>query len=123
MYVMHPRMHLARKLLDDGEIGTVTGFSSSFGFAFPFTPEHRLYNRDRAGGGILDIGIYPLTAARFLLGEPASLTARRAGTHEVDAEARAQLDYGDFSAELHCAVDTELPLADLRNGLQGHNDH
>ena len=48
MYVMHPRMHLARKLLDDGEIGTVTGFSSSFGFAFPFTPEHRLYNRDRA---------------------------------------------------------------------------
>ena len=82
MYVMHPRMHLARKLLDDGEIGTVTGFSSGFGFAFPFTPEHRLYNRDRAGGGILDIGIYPLTAARFLLGEPASLAGEGAlGTH------------------------------------------
>ncbi|MEC8586150.1 MAG: aldo/keto reductase, partial [Pseudomonadota bacterium] len=120
MYVMHPRMHLARKLLDDGEIGTVTGFSSSFGFAFPFTPEHRLYNRDRAGGGILDIGIYPLTAARFLLGEPASLTgeARLAPT-KVDAEARAQLDYGDFSAELHCAVDTEIPWQICVTGSKG----
>ena len=120
MYVMHPRMHLARKLLDDGEIGTVTGFSSSFGFAFPFTPEHRLYNRDRAGGGILDIGIYPLTAARFLLGEPASLKgeARLAPT-KVDAEARAQLDYGDFSAELHCAVDTELPWQICVTGSKG----
>ena len=120
MYVMHPRMHLARKLLDDGEIGTVTGFSSGFGFAFPFTPEHRLYNRDRAGGGILDIGIYPLTAARFLLGEPASLAgeARLAPTH-VDAEARAKLDYGDFAAELHCAVDTEIPWQICVTGSKG----
>ena len=96
MYVMHPRMHLARKLLDDGEIGTVTGFSSGFGFAFPFTPNTG-FTIVTAPGGILDIGIYPLTAARFLLGEPASLTgeARLAPTH-VDAEARAQLDYGDF---------------------------
>ena len=120
MYVMHPRMHLARKLLDDGEIGTVTGFSSGFGFAFPFTPEHRLYNRDRAGGGILDIGIYPLTAARFLLGEPASLSgdARLAPT-QVDAEARARLDYGDFAAELHCAVDTEIPWQICVTGTKG----
>jgi len=120
MYVMHPRMHLARKLLDDGEIGTVTGFSSGFGFAFPFAPEHRLYNRDRAGGGILDIGIYPLTAARFLLGEPASLTgeARLAPT-QVDAEARARLDYGEFSADLHCAVDTEIPWQICVTGTKG----
>ena len=120
MYVMHPRMRLARKLLDDDEIGTVTGFSSGFGFAFPFNHEHRLYNRDRAGGGILDIGIYPLTAARFLLGEPASLTgdARLAPT-KVDAEARAQLDYGDFTAELHCAVDTEIAWQVCVTGTKG----
>ena len=120
MYVMHPRMHLARKLLDGGEIGKVTGFSSGFGFSFPFTPEHRLYNRDRAGGAILDIGIYPLTAARFLLGEPASLagTARLAPT-QVDAEAHALLDYGDFAAELHCAVDTEIPWQICVTGTRG----
>ena len=109
MYVMHPRMYLARKLVSDGEIGTVTGFSSGFGFSFPFTPEHRLYNRDRAGGGMLDIGIYPLTAARFLLGEPHALSgeARLAPTG-VDAEARAILDYGNFAADLHCAIDTDI---------------
>ena len=36
MYLMHPRMHLAKQLIDDGAIGAITGFSSSFGFAFPF---------------------------------------------------------------------------------------
>ena len=52
MYLMHPRMHLAKRLIDDGAIGEITGFSSSFGFAFPFTPEHRLYDKQLAGGGI-----------------------------------------------------------------------
>lgn len=109
MYLMHPRMHLAKQLIDDGAIGTITGFSSSFGFAFPFTPDHRLYNIDRAGGGIVDIGIYPLTAARYFIGEPNGLTgeARLAPTG-ADAEANAVLAYDGFDAHLHCAIDTEL---------------
>ena len=110
MYLMHPRMHLAKQLIDDGAIGEITGFSSSFGFAFPFTPEHRLYAHDLAGGGILDIGIYPLTAARYLIGEPSSLSGSgRLAPSQVDAEAQASLGYDGFEAQLHCAIDTELP--------------
>lgn len=109
MYLMHPRMHLAKQLIDDGAIGQVTGFSSGFGFAFPFTPEHRLYNIDRAGGGILDIGIYPLTAARYLIGEPNALSGEaRLAPSGADAEAKATLSYDGFEAHLHCAIDTEL---------------
>ena len=120
MYLMHPRMHKARALIETGAIGNVTGFSSSFGFAFPFTPDHRLYNRDLAGGAILDIGIYPLTAARYLLGEPKSLAgeARLADTL-VDAEAKAQLDYEDFTAYLHCSIDTDLPWVIQVEGTTG----
>ena len=34
---------------------------SSFGFAMPdFIPDHRLYANDLAGGGILDVGGYPV---------------------------------------------------------------
>ncbi len=110
MYLMHPRMHLAKKLIDEGAIGTITGFSSSFGFAFPFTPEHRLYDKQLAGGGILDIGIYPLTAARYLVGEPSALSgSARLAASAVDAEAQASLAYDGFEAKLHCALDTELP--------------
>lgn len=109
MYLMHPRMQLAKKLIDDGAIGTVSGFSSAFGFAFPFTPDHRLYDMARAGGGILDIGIYPLTAARYLLGEPHALTgSARLAPSGADAEAEAELAYDGFEAHLHCAIDTEL---------------
>ena len=109
MYLMHPRMHLAKQLIDDGAIGIVTGFSSAFGFAFPFNNDHRLYNIDRAGGGILDIGIYPLTAARYLIGEPNGLTGEaRLAPSGADAEAKATLAYNGFDAQLHCAIDTEF---------------
>ena len=109
MYLMHPRMHLAKRLIEQGSIGTPTGFSSSFGFAFPFNNDHRLYNIDRAGGGILDIGIYPLTAARYFLGEPNGLTGEaRLAPSGADAEAKATLAYNGFDAHLHCAIDTEL---------------
>ena len=109
MYLMHPRMHLAKSLIDDGAIGKITGFSSSFGFAFPFTPDHRLYNIDRAGGGIVDIGIYPLTAARYFIGEPNGLSGEaRLAPSGADAEAKAVLAYDGFEAYLHCAIDTEL---------------
>ena len=109
MYLMHPRMHLAKQLIDDGAIGEVTGFSSGFGFAFPFTPGHRLYNIDRAGGGIVDIGIYPLTAARYLIGEPLALSGEaRLAPSGADAEAKATLSYDGFEAHLHCAIDTDL---------------
>lgn len=120
MYLIHPRMHLARALIDQGVIGTVKGFSSGFGFNLPFDPDHRLYNMERAGGSIVDIGIYPLTAARFLLGEPQGLTgeARLAPTG-ADAEAKAVLAYDGFEAHLHCAIDTEMDWHITVMGTQG----
>jgi len=120
MYLMHPRMHLAKSLLEAGAIGQVTGFASSFGFAFPYTPSHRLYDPQLAGGGILDIGIYPLTAARYFLGEPTGLTGEARLTPDaVDAEARAFLAYDGFEAALHCAIDTDLEWHITLTGTQG----
>ena len=45
---------------------------SSFGFAMPrFMPEHRLFANDLAGGGILDVGGYPVSMARLIAGAAA----------------------------------------------------
>ena len=113
-------MHLAKSLLDSGLIGEVTGFASGFGFAFPYTPAHRLYDPQLAGGGILDIGIYPLTAARYFLGEPQALSGSARLTPDgVDAEAQATLSYDGFEAHLHCAIDTALDWHITINGTQG----
>jgi len=52
-----------------GRIGEVKMVQASFGFAREFTPEHRLFNPQLAGGALLDIGIYPITMAQIALGE------------------------------------------------------
>src|SRR5690606_8135208 len=43
---------------------------SSFGFSMgTFQPEHRLFASALAGGGILDVGGYPVSMARFIAGQ------------------------------------------------------
>lgn len=64
-----------RDLLRAGALGTIERIDSQFGF--PLDPADWRYQPGLAGGGSLyDVGIYPLNAARFMLGEnPASHTA------------------------------------------------
>ena len=62
MYRLHPQMEKLRELIQSGAIGDVRMIHASFGFAMPrFMPEHRLYANDLAGGGILDVGCYPVS--------------------------------------------------------------
>src|ERR1700742_5203269 len=61
MYRLHPQTAQLVDLVKSGTIGEVRMIKSSFGFAMPsFMPEHRLYANDLAGGGILDVGGYPV---------------------------------------------------------------
>ena len=60
------------ELIAGGEIGEVRMIQSSFGFAMPaFDPTHRLYANELAGGGILDVGCYPVSMARLIAGAAA----------------------------------------------------
>ena len=53
---------------------------SSFGFQMPrFMPEHRLFANDLAGGGILDVGGYPVSMARFIAGAAGGQALPRPG--------------------------------------------
>ena len=62
---------------------------SSFGFAMPkFDPKHRLYANDLAGGGILDVGCYPVSMARLIAGAAAGKPFARPGQGRRHREAR-----------------------------------
>ncbi|MDP1730818.1 MAG: aldo/keto reductase [Devosia sp.] len=115
MYRLHPQTRKLVDLIKSGAIGEVRMIKSSFGFAMPdFMPEHRLYANDLAGGGILDVGGYPVSMARLLagavIGKPFAEPGKVAGVAHlgqsgVDEWASAVLHFpGGIVAEVSCSV-------------------
>lgn len=62
-----PAYAQVKRWMDEGAIGSLRGIQSSFCFPLPFDPANRLYDPARAGGALLDVGIYNLTATRWAL--------------------------------------------------------
>ena len=115
MYRLHPQTLKLVELIKSGVIGEVRMIKSSFGFAMPgFMPEHRLYSNDLAGGGILDVGGYPVSMARLIAGaaagtpfaEPDKVTGTaHLGQSGVDEWASALLHFpGGIVAEVSCSI-------------------
>jgi predicted dehydrogenase/aryl-alcohol dehydrogenase-like predicted oxidoreductase len=115
MYRLHPQTQKLVELIKAGTIGEVRSIKSSFGFAMPkFMPEHRLYANDLAGGGILDVGGYPVSMARLIAGaasgkpflDPVKVSgAAHLGGEGTDEWAAALLTFDDgIIAEVSCAV-------------------
>jgi len=86
-----------RRLLDEvagGAIGEVRTVQASFGFPPP--PEALHWRPELGGGALLDMGVYPLTFAQLLLGEPASVEATGELREDgLDLTASVHLRYGD----------------------------
>ncbi len=115
MYRLHPQTAKLIALIAGGEIGTVRMIKSSFGFAMPaFDPAHRLYANELAGGGILDVGCYPVSMARLIAGaaggmpflDPVKVAGTAyLGSSGVDEWAAALLTFpNDIIAEVSCSV-------------------
>jgi predicted dehydrogenase len=76
----HPTIRTLLRLLADGEHGTARQVQASIGFVVPGATDGggqtgRLLDPALGGGALLDMGIYPLTFAHLVLGEPEQLTA------------------------------------------------
>jgi predicted dehydrogenase/aryl-alcohol dehydrogenase-like predicted oxidoreductase len=100
MYRFHPQTARLAQLVADGVIGEVQHIDASFAFRADVPATHRLADPELAGGGILDVGGYPVSVARLVAGaatgepfaNPVSLTAKGAiGATGVDDWASASL--------------------------------
>jgi predicted dehydrogenase len=67
-FPQHRIHHWVRGMLDQGELGELRVLQAEFGFP-PRPPEDFRYRSDLGGGALLDVGVYPLQAARLFLGE------------------------------------------------------
>jgi len=65
------------ELLDAETVGTIRLIEANFAFRVPDDVKrgHRLFDLDRGGGALLDIGIYPLQLAQLVLGAPVRVAA------------------------------------------------
>lgn len=68
MYRHHPQWQQAKKLVTEGEIGELRTIQSFFSY-YNADPENIRNKADIGGGGLMDIGCYPVSLSRFLFGE------------------------------------------------------
>ncbi|MFD9003540.1 Gfo/Idh/MocA family protein [Streptomyces sp. NPDC059582] len=102
----NPLVRRLKALVDDGAIGEVRTVQADFGLAGPFPPSHRLRDPAQGGGALLDLGVYPVSFAQLLLGEPSDIAARAVLSEEgVDLQTGALLSWESGAlASVHCSV-------------------
>lgn len=73
----HPGYIQIRELIEAGAIGTPQMVDADFRFSIPMDKRegHRLFDPQLAGGGLLDLGVYPIQVALLALGHPDRISA------------------------------------------------
>ncbi|GAB3687623.1 Gfo/Idh/MocA family oxidoreductase [Salinarchaeum chitinilyticum] len=111
MYRFHPRTRRAREIVET-ELGEVRSATASFTFnmRWPGHEDDIRLDPDLAGGSLMDVGCYAVSAVRGFLGEPERAYAHAADTRDsgVDTQLSGILEYGDgVTGRVHCGFDTE----------------
>jgi len=116
-----PHIIKAKELIINGTIGEVKLLTSSFCFQAPFDPDARLYNKDLIGGSLLDIGIYPVFLASYLLGQPKQMSAMAGfGATGVDDNCSVTFGYDNETlAVLHSSFHAEKAVEATVHGTKG----
>jgi predicted dehydrogenase len=108
-----PLMAGLRELLDSNILGDIRLVRAELGLRFPFDKGNRFFNPALGGGAMLDLGVYPLSFASFVLGAPEKVISDASiGETEVDEQAAAILSYPAGKLAL---VSTSL-VSDLPGG-------
>ncbi len=70
-----PALVKMKDLIDRDEIGDIKFMHADFGFIAPPNLEQRTFNKALGGGAQLDVGVYPMFLALWLLGKPEYIKA------------------------------------------------
>ena len=116
-----PLIVRVRELIAEGAIGELRMLWSDFGFRTSVNPSGRLFDPALGGGGLLDVGIYPVSMAAMLLGQPNRIASLAdLGETGIDEQAGMVLGYpGEKMAILATAVRTTTPMETTIMGSSG----
>lgn len=120
MYRFHPQIAELLRLVREGAIGEVQLIRGAYSFRSEAGPEHRLLNPELGGGGILDVGCYPVELTRRVV---ASILGRPS-VEPVDLRATAHL--GPTGVDEWTVASLRFEggiLAQLRTGIRLRDDN
>ncbi len=106
MYRHHPQWQLARSLAGEGEIGELRTIQSFFSY-FNDDPFNIRNMPDMGGGGLMDIGCYPISLSRFIFdAEPIRVfgMVQYDPDMHIDRLASAIMDFGTGNSTFTCST-------------------
>ena len=107
-----PSIIRVKSMIDHGQIGEVTTLTADFGVPTYYDPESRFFKKDLGGGALLDRGVYALSLAIMLFGEPLDfVTQAGIGATGVDEQSALILRF------------TEGKLAILNSSLRTYTSN
>ncbi len=107
--------------IGQGAIGEVRRVIADFSFPLPFDPGHRLLDRAKGGGALLDLGVYPFNLAWWALGPPDEVHhVGHLATTGVDDEISLLCGWASgASALLTCGLRLDGPMTARIEGTEG----
>jgi predicted dehydrogenase len=113
-YRHHRVMHDALALVRSGAIGRVQRADAVFEAPIPRTDTELRWRRELGGGGLMDLGTYPVHALRTLLGaEPVVRSAEGTFEDGVDVTLSAVLDFDGVEGRIQTALVAPQRRAEL----------
>ena len=120
MYRCHPQTVGLTRLVREHAIGPVRMIQATFSFRAPMNPRGRLFDPALGGGGILDVGCYPVSVSRLIAGA----ATRKAFAEPLEFNAVGQI--GETGVDIYTSAVARFPgeiLAQLSCGLQVTQDN
>ena len=116
-----PSIVKLRELLARRVIGQPRVLTAELGFRCEWKPDSRVLNPELAGGALLDLGVYVISLASMVFGQPSHIKGlAHIGSTGVDEQAGIVLSYDQGQlAQLTCAIRTGLPNEALILGTEG----
>lgn len=94
-----PALVKVKEVIDSGAIGDIKFLHADFGFISPKDLNIRTFNKSLGGGAQLDVGVYPMFLALWLLGKPDSIKAHASlASTGADDNTTAVLGYKNGAA-------------------------
>lgn len=112
------------EVIASGRIGEPLMVEADFGFRIPVDGTHRLFDLERGGGALLDLGIYPVQLCSLILGPPESAVgAAVIGETGVDEQIAAVLRHpGGRLGVVKAAVRVSMGCTARISGTEGSID-